>query len=442
MSVCYSRREKTFLFLFFLLFPPNLYLVAEDSVPPFCRPPWDLTKIANCIVENHPVYKTELLRLKEIQGRKKISSYYFPANPNISTYSSHRRASGPNEIFSTTAQQAANFQVMVTQEIYTGGKREKAIQIADDEFKSQVFRMESVRRNLSFSSLQTLIRYLNLKKEEEITKNLYLLSKDLSYLAKARVREGISPAMDESLSAAEELRMAKVWQSSVRRLEETKGTLYLLLSIPLESKLEWNPEIHIAPDLPNDRDSVIQLALLQRPEIPLSEREILLAIHRWEEVRLQKIPNLNFGAFVQNDGFNERVVGGQVSLPLTIWRDYEGESAVAKAKEEQARESKETVTRIVKQEVINALSGYLTLKEEFSLYNTDLLNRTDEDLNFLREALKTGKVKVIDAINSQRVLVQTKLNYIQTKTDYESAQMELIRALGLPLENLNLIENL
>jgi cobalt-zinc-cadmium efflux system outer membrane protein len=415
-------------------------LYGEEILHSQCRPPWDVEKISDCAISNHPSFKLESLRLKEIQGRKKIANYFFPTNPNVSSYVSNRSASGPSNILSTSPAQASNFQLMVTQEIFVGGKREKSIQIADEEFRSQVFRLEAVRRNIHFQTMSSIIRYINAKKEETICLDLYNLAQNLTRLAQARVKEGIAPGMDETLAESEELRMAKIWKNSHRRVEQMNGEVHLLLSLAFVDTWTWNPSIGVNLQIPTDKESLLNLALANRPEINLTEKEIKLAMLRYEEVRLQKIPNLSFGAFVQNDGFNERVVGGQVSMPLTVWRDFEGESLVARARGEQAIESREIVSRTVKQEVINALSNYFTLKEEFALYDDTILTRTNADLNHITEALRLGKIKIIDAINSQRVLVQTRLNYIQTKTDYELAQVELIRALGLPTDQLILRE--
>lgn len=412
----------------------------QDTAKLFCRPPWDIDKVTSCVIENHPSFRMESLKLQEIQGRKKIAGYFFPANPNVSTYLSNRNASVPSNVFSSSQSQAANFQLMVTQEIFVGGKREKSIQIADEEFRTQVFRLETVRRNLYFQAITSITRYLNSKRETDVSLNLYKLSQNLTILSKARVKEGIAPGMDESLAEAEELRMAKIWKNAHRRMEQTKGEVYVQLSIPMDSNWDWNPKIEINVKIPTSLDQLLLLALENRPEINLTEREIKMALLRYEEVRLQKIPNLSFGAFVQNDGFNERVVGGQVSLPLTVWRDFEGESMVAKSKGEQARENKELTSRAVKQEVINALSNFLTFKEELSLYDQNKMDRSNSDLENLSEALRLGKIRVIDAINNQRILVQTKLNYIQTKNDFDLSQIELIRALGMSTDQLNIRE--
>lgn len=325
---------------------------------------------------------------------------------------------------------------MVNQEIFTNGKREISVQIADEEFKAQVFRLESVKRTLEFAALKKMIRYHYLLLEEENSLNSLNLVKELKKVSKARVNEGLSPGIDESLSESEEIRIFKIWNQTHRLSENAKSELEVLLGLPFEFENMPNNNWIFPKELPKDKSELIQMAMQLRPELSLSEKEIELSILRQNEVRRQKIPNVTLGAFAQNDGFNEKVVGGMLSLPLTIWRDYEGETVVASSKVDSSREIKESVSRNIKQEVLFAFTNYIYLSEEIKLYEKTKMDRAETDLKNLQDAIQFGKIKIIDAINHQRILLQTKLNYLNTKSEFELSQIELVRVLGLPSDSL------
>lgn len=191
-------------------------------------------------------------------------------------------------------------------------------------------------------------------------------------------------------------------------------------------------------DLPKEKADLIQMAMQMRPELSLSEKEIELAVLRQNEVRRQKIPNISLGAFAQNDGFNERVVGGMLTFPMIIWRDYEGEKIIASSKIDNSKELKESVSRNIKQEVLFALTNYIHFSEEIKLYDESKMERAESNLKNLQEAIRFGKIKIIDAINQQRILLQTKLNYLNTKSEFELSQIELVRVLGLPIHSLGM----
>ncbi|MCW7491189.1 TolC family protein [Leptospira sp. 2 VSF19] len=408
---------------------------SNESYDVSCKKNNTIAELSHCIVIKHPDFRVEEIKLKEISGRKKIASYYFPSNPIFSSYVATRREESSGTTFLSGPNAANNFQVMVNQEIFTNGKREIGVQIADEEFKAQVFRLETVRRSLEFDALKKMTRYRYLLLEEENSFNSLNLVKELRKVSKARVNEGLSPGVDESLSESEEIRIFKIWNQTHRLSENAKSELEILLGLPLEIDTIPNHNWTLPKELPNEKVDLIQMAMRMRPELSLSEKEIELSILRQNEVRRQKIPNVTLGAFAQNDGFNEKVVGGMLSLPLTVWRDYEGETIIATSKVDSNKELKESVSRNIKQEVLFALTNFINLSEEIKLYDKNKMERAESDLKNLQEAIQFGKMKIIDAINLQRILLQTKLNYLNTKSEFELSQIELVRVLGLPSDS-------
>ncbi|MCW7474638.1 TolC family protein [Leptospira levettii] len=425
-------------YLVLLLMPTffNSNIQSEESLGNSCQNQNSMLELSICIVNRHPDFRIEEIKLKEISGRKKIASYYFPSNPTFSGYVANRKGDTAGPIIGSTLTTANNFQVMVNQEIYTNGKRELAIKIADEEFRAQVYRLESVKRSLEFEALKKLTRFRYLFLEKENSLSSLNLVKELKKVSKARINEGLSPGIDESLSEAEEIRIFKIWNLSQRQYENAKSELEVLLGFPFEltqlNVFQWK----LPNDLPKDKSELVKIAYQYRPEIFLTEKEIELALLRHNEVRKQKIPNVSLGAFAQNDGFNERVVGGMLTIPLIVWRDYEGESIISSSKIDSSKELKESVSRNIKQEVLFALTNFITLADEVKLYDENKLERAESDLNNLQEAIRFGKIKIIDAINQQRILLQTKLNYLSTKSEYEVSQIELIRVLGLPTNTM------
>lgn len=433
-----SRNFKLKWYLVLLLMPTffNSNIQSEESLGNSCQNQNSMLELSICIVNRHPDFRIEEIKLKEISGRKKIASYYFPSNPTFSGYVANRKGDTAGAIIGSTLTTANNFQVMVNQEIYTNGKRELAIKIADEEFRAQVYRLESVKRSLEFEALKKLTRFRYLFLEKENSLSSLNLVKELKKVSKARINEGLSPGIDESLSEAEEIRIFKIWNLSQRQYENAKSELEVLLGFPFEltqlNVFQWK----LPNDLPKDKSELVKIAYQYRPEIFLTEKEIELALLRHNEVRKQKIPNVSLGAFAQNDGFNERVVGGMLTIPLIVWRDYEGESIISSSKIDSSKELKESVSRNIKQEVLFALTNFIALAEEVKLYDENKLERAESDLNNLQEAIRFGKIKIIDAINQQRILLQTKLNYLSTKSEYEVSQIELIRVLGLPTNTM------
>lgn len=224
-------------------------------------------------------------------------------------------------------------------------------------------------------------------------------------------------------------------QAGGKKMDSAKGELLILLNLNPDASLELEVTGITLKELPNDVASLVKIALSNRPEIGVSENEIILAARRLEQTKLQRIPNLTIGGFIQSDGFNEKVAGAQVSLPLTLWRTYEGEIRSAASVKEQAQENARIQERSVRMEIVNAVSSYLALRTEIEQYDASYLRDLDKDLDLLKEALRTGRIKVVDALNSQRILTGAKLNFILSRTEYALAQVELVRSIGLSFED-------
>ncbi|PJZ77420.1 TolC family protein [Leptospira neocaledonica] len=408
-----------------------------NSGPSSCVGIMDLQRITVCVLDSNPEYKIEQLKLKEIAGRKKVASYLFPSNPVVGGYLAHRKGttSEGGILGSGPAPTAGNQQIIVTQEIFVGGKRAKALEVADEEYKVQAGRLEIARRNILSRILSSVLRYSGFKREYEETKTLYELAKDLRILSSARAKEGVAPSMDVDVAKAEELRLWRVLQQAGRKSDTAKGELLVLMGASPEEKIEFDITDLELKELPKDVSSLVKIAMTNRPEVEVSENEILLATRKLEQVKLQKIPNLTIGGFVQNDGFNERVVGAQVSLPVTLWRTYEGEIQSSVAIHEQAQENAKVTERLIRTEIVSSVSNYLALHSEIEQYDPSYIKDLDKDLDLLKEAIRFGRMKVADALNSQRILANAKLNFILSKTEFSLAQIELVRSLGLSFED-------
>ncbi len=420
--------------IFFTSLVP-LYPEENHTRTAFCQNKTFLPELSNCLAVHTPEVRMEEIKLKEISGRKRIASYLFPSNPSINGYLSSREG-GPGFLPGSGIQTAGNFQVLVNQEIFTNGKREILQQIADEEFRIQVLRLESIRRAVEYDIIKKIVRFRFLQWEEKNSLDTLHLVQEIKHISKARVKEGLSPGIEESLAEAEEIRIYKLWIQIHRLYQNAQSELEILFGGTFPAFPDGEQTWKLPIEFPKEKNELLLFALKRRPEIQISQEEIALGILHQTQIRRDRVPNLTLGAFAQNDGFNERVVGGMITMPVLIWRDFSGEIEVSKAKVETLREKQEFTARMVKRESLVALTNFLTLAEELKLYDEKKMDRADSDIKNLQEAIRSGKIRLIDAINQQRILLQTKLHYINTKSEYELSELELYRVLGYDSQEL------
>jgi cobalt-zinc-cadmium efflux system outer membrane protein len=154
-------------------------------------------------------------------------------------------------------------------------------------------------------------------------------------------------------------------------------------------------------------------------------------------LRRLRVPNLTLSAFAQSDGFDERVLGGGLSLPLPLpgpWGPSRaGEIAAAQAELELAETSVEKVRRRVRLEVQRAVALEQSYARELALYPPDLVARAGTRLAVLSEALAGRQLAVREALVLQRSLLELLQGHLRARAALAQARIERRRAAGQPL---------
>ncbi|MBE7412933.1 MAG: TolC family protein [Leptospiraceae bacterium] len=424
-----------FNFLFILFFIPayGIFSGGNDHDEPHlhCTGSVTLKDIVECVIDHSPEYKSSRLELNVIKGRKIAAGYFFPSNPQVSLMQSYRKQTQNQGEF-TGLQSSVNGEVMLSQEIYIGGQRKGRLDVADKEFASQVRRVTVMEREMIYNALVASLMYFSLIEELRLSENLYSLAKDIYEVAKARSEKGLAAPIDTDIAEAELVKMKRFFLLTKRKTELAKGNLTVMMGIPFHASIELleKPKNPVFQNMSVDR--LTEEALKVRAEIQASEADILTQDSKITLLKKETIPNLTISGFLQRDGFNENVIGGRLSLPLKIFRDNSGELLEELSRKQQLINKAEVSRHTIRYEVIKSISGYNSLKEEYESYSEELLQRIDKDLDSIKKALLNGRINVREALMSQQSLIGTKISYIQSKTDFAIASIEVIRASGIP----------
>ena len=255
----------------------------------------------------------------------------------------------------------------------------------------------------------------------------------MAKVVQGRSDKGLAAGIDADIANAEVSKSSRLLNSALRKRDGAKGNLTVMMGVSFDLPLSI---IDTVPDIQlntKNTEELIVSALKQRTEVDSGVLEVRTAQKRIELLKREAIPNLTVSAYLQRDGFNENVVGARASVPLRVWRDNSGEIVESEARKEQALTDLEVNQHTIKFEVIRAVANYNSLKEEYKNYPLELMRKVDENLLSLKKALSTGQINIRDALVAQNSLVGLKLSYIQTKSDYDLAKIELLRSIGFPL---------
>ena len=179
-------------------------------------------------------------------------------------------------------------------------------------------------------------------------------------------------------------------------------------------------------------------ASASRAEVGVARAEVLAGERRVGLLRRSRIPNLTLSAFLQNDGFNERVIGGGVSLPIPLpaplGRTNAGEIAEATALTRRAETEVERIERRVRLEAILAAQAFASRKRELEAFDPGRVSRAEQSLSSLAQEIAAGRLSIRDAVVSQQALIELLQAQLEARRALCLASVELGRAAGIPLD--------
>jgi outer membrane protein TolC len=169
-----------------------------------------------------------------------------------------------------------------------------------------------------------------------------------------------------------------------------------------------------------------------------AEHEAQLALQKQAE--RERVPNLTLQAFLQSDGFNERVAGAGFSIPIflpaPLGPSHRGEidkaAATARAIEAEvaARE------RQVRQEVDAAAALLEARESQAARYSRQRIDRARAHIDAVVEAIRTSKLAVREGLLSLRALIDLVDRGTTSRAALFAARLALARAAALPLEEV------
>ncbi len=158
--------------------------------------------------------------------------------------------------------------------------------------------------------------------------------------------------------------------------------------------------------------------------------------------RLNYLPDFNFGFdYIQvgsgytampNDGQDAWM--GSVAVNIPIWFDkLNAQAKEKKAQLEAAKKNYENVENSVYYEVEDLYFKILTYQDIISLYRTALIPQSEQSFEAAKTGYETGKVDFLNWLDAERMLLQIRLAYYKSITDYQKSIAYLERVVGKDL---------
>ncbi|MBL8956289.1 MAG: TolC family protein [Myxococcaceae bacterium] len=374
--------------------------------------------LVRCALQMSPLVREQLHAREAAEGRREAARPVLPSNPVVAGSGAWRSGSGPG------AQQSANWYVTVSQELELAGQRGKRLDAADADLRSLQFRVEAARAETAADAWAAYFRALAAAERTRVAARLETAAASVATTVRAMAVNGLSSEVDADVAETQALRASRVRLEAEADAAALAARARALVGAPPEADVTGTLE-----------PLAVAEAAQPRPELLAVEEERGFFEARGEALGRERIPNPTLSLFVQNDGFDERVLGAGLSFPIPlpqpVGRTRRGERLEAHAEAQRAGAEADRLRREHGLELVAARAAYGAATKARALYTAERTERAAVRLEAIATQVKAGRLAVRDALIAQAALVEQLSGEIDVREQLCLASVRLNRAAGV-----------
>ena len=424
-----SRRELFSLIVAVLAAAAPLRASADEGCSTLRR-----DNIVRCAVGSSAAVRVERENVAAAEGRKIAASPWFPSPPVLAA--SVARRAGTEGRSGTV-----NYYGTLGQEIEIAGQRPLRRKAAEADVAARGADVLTATRRAAASALVSYFEGIAARETLAIAQRVEASSRQIARVTAARAASGVAAPLDAEVAEAVSLRFVQSRIAAEREQQASGVELAVLLG---RDPMHGVPEIEGPLEPLAGAEALAAKAdpklVLQRPEIRARAFDQRAQEARAEAYRRARVPNLTLQLFAQNDGYDEKVFGAgllvPIPLPHPVGRMYIGEIAEAEALARRNARGGELSVRELSGELAIAAIAYRTRRAEAELYPRERVARAEGILSDIAKEIDGGRLPVRDALLAQQQLIDVVRGGVETRRALCLASVDLTLAAGVPLESI------
>ena len=399
---------------------------AEDCASRVTR-----SNLVACALSVSPALNVARTEIDAADARKTSVSSVLPANPTLGLALARRSATGEAT--------ATNWDARLSQEVEVAGQRGVRRAAAQAEIDARTTEGLLVRREIAADAWVAFFDLLSAEEEQELAARLSMASQIVVAAARGRAEKGVIAPIDADVADAAATRVYQAKLAADRRLAEANATLASMMGAdPNRSAIVANGALVPIAGIDLTAASLGANASATRLEVRVLDAERHAFELRADAYRRTRIPNPTVSLFVQNDGFDERVLGVGLAFPIplpgNVGRTYVGEIAEADAFARRTAAERQRFQRAVRLEVVVAAQAYASRKKEVDAFPLEKTRRAEDSLRSLGEEIEAGRLSIRDAVITEQALIELLQAGVAARRAWCLASIDLALATGAPLE--------
>jgi cobalt-zinc-cadmium efflux system outer membrane protein len=351
-----------------------------------------------------------------------------PYNPELSLQLFNARPRG-----GVTAS-GREYSLALSQRLEIGGQRGYRRQVASANIGRVSADISFQQWMLETDVRESFYQIVLLRQKLEVAERVLNLTRDLATLTEGKFKQGYSPEFDVRFAEVEYQRALRERTRLANQLEIAKYQLNNLLGRPPEIPFTAADSLQYEP-ASFSLERLTAAALQQRRDLRSVEFERQAASSEISLARAQRLPDLQFSLIYDREQDKNRV-GGFFSIPIKLFNRNQGRITSSQARQSAAEARASYLRTVITKEVASAYTQLLLAGKEVELMQRGILRPVAENLDLVRRAYQIGEVEILAVITAQRTFVETQNSYLDALFAYQAAQIDLARAVGIPLREL------
>lgn len=409
---------------------PTSPRISRAESPPACAV-IGRANVARCALVASATVRAEREGVAAAEGRATATAPWFPANPTLSATLGRRSGAGGRS-------EALNYSAALSQEIELAGRRGALRREAAAGVAARAQDLTASARRTAGDAYVAYFASIAARDALEVARRLETTAQQIARVTRGRADAGAGAPLDAEIADAASLRAVQGRLAAEGDVRSASARLASMLGRDPMRALDVEGALEPLRGSEALARAVGGGAVRERPEVRALASEARAFDARAEAFRRARIPGITLQVFAQNDGFDERVYGAGVSVPIPlpqpVGRLFTGEIREAESLARQATARSDALARAFAADLASAVADYEARQRERALFTPERVDRSERLLSEVGVEIESGRLAVRDALLAQQQLIEVLRGYVEARRALCVASVDLAVAAGVPLE--------